>query len=96
MSKIGVKTVVTRGSDRVEAIQSIAQTAYRRNHRMGRIAIDFESQSSDIHIDHVRQRISVVDVYIRRLRLKIDGDSTHSMITTVRGLGYRLDGLDAA
>jgi DNA-binding response OmpR family regulator len=33
---------------------------------------------------------NVVDVYIRRLRAKIDGNGA-SMISTVRGLGYRLE-----
>jgi len=33
---------------------------------------------------------NVVDVYIGKLRKKIDGDSAESMIETVRGLGYRL------
>ena len=33
---------------------------------------------------------NVVDVYIGKLRKKIDLDSDHSMIETVRGLGYRL------
>jgi len=34
---------------------------------------------------------NVVDVYIRRLRGKIDEPDAQSMICTVRGLGYRLD-----
>lgn len=34
---------------------------------------------------------NVVDVYIGKLRKKIDGDSSRSMIETVRGLGYRLN-----
>lgn len=34
---------------------------------------------------------NVVDVYIRRLRAKLDEPGTVSWITTVRGLGYRLD-----
>ena len=34
---------------------------------------------------------NVVDVYIGKLRKKIDGDSTKSIIETVRGLGYRLN-----
>jgi len=34
---------------------------------------------------------NVVDVYIGKLRKKIDGDSRDSMIETVRGLGYRLN-----
>jgi len=34
---------------------------------------------------------NVVDVYIGKLRKKIDGDSGGSMIETVRGLGYRLN-----
>jgi len=33
---------------------------------------------------------NVVDVYIGKLRKKIDGDNAESMIETVRGLGYRL------
>jgi len=33
---------------------------------------------------------NVVDVYIGKLRKKIDGESGSSMIETVRGLGYRL------
>jgi len=34
---------------------------------------------------------NVVDVYIGKLRKKIDNDGTKSMIETVRGLGYRLN-----
>jgi len=34
---------------------------------------------------------NVVDVYIGKLRKKIDSDSGNSMIETVRGLGYRLN-----
>ena len=34
---------------------------------------------------------NVVDVYIRRLRSKLDAPDQPSRITTVRGLGYRLD-----
>ncbi len=34
---------------------------------------------------------NVVDVYIGKLRKKIDGGSENSMIETVRGLGYRLN-----
>jgi DNA-binding response OmpR family regulator len=34
---------------------------------------------------------NVVDVYIRRLRSKLDEVGRPSRITTVRGLGYRLD-----
>jgi two-component system OmpR family response regulator len=34
---------------------------------------------------------NVVDVYIGKLRKKIDGDNTESVIETVRGLGYRLN-----
>ena len=45
--------------------------------------------------NHADPLTNVVDVYIRRLRLKVDGDSSTSMITTVRGLGYRLEGVSA-
>lgn len=34
---------------------------------------------------------NVVDVYVRRLRAKLDEPGTPSWITTVRGMGYRLD-----
>ena len=34
---------------------------------------------------------NVVDVYVRRLRAKLDEPGRQSWITTVRGLGYRLD-----
>lgn len=34
---------------------------------------------------------NVVDVYIGKLRKKIDGDNANSIIETVRGLGYRLN-----
>jgi len=34
---------------------------------------------------------NVVDVYIGKLRKKIDSDTENSMIETVRGLGYRLN-----
>jgi DNA-binding response OmpR family regulator len=33
---------------------------------------------------------NIIDVYIRRLRRKIDGDTDDSLIQTVRGAGYRL------
>jgi DNA-binding response OmpR family regulator len=35
---------------------------------------------------------NVVDVYIRRLRSKVDEGHAHPLIHTVRGLGYRLEG----
>lgn len=38
---------------------------------------------------------NVVDVYIRRLRTKLDEPGAPSWITTVRGMGYRLDPPDA-
>jgi len=33
---------------------------------------------------------NIIDVYVRRLRLKIDEESQESLIQTVRGAGYRL------
>lgn len=38
---------------------------------------------------------NVVDVYIRRLRSKLDAPERASWITTVRGLGYRLEASDS-
>jgi DNA-binding response OmpR family regulator len=34
---------------------------------------------------------NVVDVYIRRLRSKIDEDGAPPLIKTLRGIGYKLD-----
>lgn len=34
---------------------------------------------------------NVVDVYIRRLRAKIDEGFDQSLIRTVRGFGYKID-----
>lgn len=34
---------------------------------------------------------NVIDVYIRRLRLKLHGAGERAVLTTVRGVGYRLD-----
>ena len=39
---------------------------------------------------------NIVDVYIRRLRSRIDGDGLPPLIHTVRGLGYRLEDLAGA
>ncbi len=36
---------------------------------------------------------NVIDVAVRRLRLKIDDDFDIKLIHTVRGMGYRLDAL---
>ena len=33
---------------------------------------------------------NIVEVYIRHLRRKLDGESSPSLIETVRGAGYRL------
>ena len=33
---------------------------------------------------------NLVDVYVQRLRKKIDGDATVKLVETVRGVGYRL------
>jgi DNA-binding response OmpR family regulator len=37
---------------------------------------------------------NIVDVYIRRLRNKIDTDNKLPLIHTQRGLGYRLEALE--
>jgi len=42
----------------------------------------------DYHFD---PQTSVIDVHISRLRSKIDGDSEHSIIKTVRGAGYIIE-----
>lgn len=33
---------------------------------------------------------NLVDVYVQRLRKKVDGDSSHKLIETIRGVGYRI------
>ncbi len=43
----------------------------------------------DIHFDYDN---SVIDVYINALRRKLDTPGEQSVITTVRGVGYKIDG----
>ena len=33
---------------------------------------------------------NIVDVYVQRLRKKVDGDAPVKLIETIRGVGYRL------
>lgn len=42
----------------------------------------------DIHFDHNQ---SVIDVYINALRRKLDEPGGPSLITTIRGVGYKID-----
>jgi two-component system, OmpR family, response regulator len=35
---------------------------------------------------------NLVDVYVQRLRKKVDGESSERLIETIRGVGYRLRG----
>lgn len=42
----------------------------------------------DIHFDHNQ---SVIDVYINALRKKLDEPGNPSLITTIRGVGYKID-----
>lgn len=42
----------------------------------------------DIHFDHNQ---SVIDVYINALRRKLDEPGDPSLITTIRGVGYKID-----
>jgi two-component system copper resistance phosphate regulon response regulator CusR len=49
------------------------------------------SQVWDMNFD---SDTNVIDVAIRRLRIKIDDDYPIKLIHTVRGMGYRLDGTD--
>ena len=42
----------------------------------------------DIHFDHDN---SVIDVYINALRKKLDSPNEPSFITTVRGVGYKIE-----
>ena len=46
-----------------------------------------EENGWDYEYDNIS---NIIDVYIRRLRRKIDGDTDDSLIQTVRGAGYRL------
>ncbi len=51
------------------------------------------SQVWDMNFDN---DTNVIDVAIRRLRIKIDDDFDIKLIHTVRGMGYRLDALDTS
>lgn len=39
---------------------------------------------------------NVIDVAIRRLRVKIDDDFERKLIHTVRGMGYKLEAIDTS
>ncbi len=41
----------------------------------------------DYHFD---PGTNLVDVYIQRLRKKVDGDFAEKLIETIRGVGYRI------
>lgn len=51
------------------------------------------SQVWDINFDN---DTNVIDVAIRRLRIKIDDEFDTKLIHTVRGMGYRLDAVDVS
>ena len=51
------------------------------------------SQVWDMNFDN---DTNVIDVAIRRLRIKIDDDHDIKLIHTVRGMGYRLEAIDTA
>ena len=51
------------------------------------------SQVWDMNFDN---DTNVIDVAIRRLRIKIDDDFEIKLIHTVRGMGYKLDALDTS
>ncbi|MBH0007140.1 heavy metal response regulator transcription factor [Psychrobacter sp. SWN149] len=51
------------------------------------------SQVWDVNFDN---DTNVIDVAIRRLRIKIDDDHEAKLIHTVRGMGYRLEAVDTA
>ena len=46
-----------------------------------------EEKAWDFEFDNIS---NIIDVYIRRLRSKIDEPQGESMIQTLRGAGYRL------
>ena len=50
------------------------------------------SQVWDMNFDN---DTNVIDVAIRRLRIKVDDNYTMKLIHTVRGMGYRLDAVDS-
>ena len=49
---------------------------------------------SNVWGSHEDPLTNVVDVYIRRLRAKIDEEGQASLIQTVRGLGYKIQAVD--
>ncbi len=51
------------------------------------------SQVWDVNFDN---DTNVIDVAIRRLRIKIDDEHEAKLIQTVRGMGYRLEAVDTA
>ena len=92
---IGAVTLDTRGRRALVGARDVALTAkeYALLEYLARRAGDVVSRA-DIaeHVwdEHSDPLSNVVDVYIQRLRRKIDDGHTHKLLRTIRGEGYKL------
>jgi two-component system, OmpR family, response regulator len=77
---------ITRGNDVVELTARELRMLTYFLHRVGRIIPQAELTEHLYALDETRES-NTIEVYVSRLRRKLGAD----LITTVRGLGYRMD-----
>jgi two-component system, OmpR family, response regulator len=82
---------VTRGKQRIELTTREFALLEQLMRSPGRVFTRMQicEQVWDYHFD---PGSNLVDVYVQRLRKKIDGDAPVKLIETVRGVGYRIKG----
>ena len=82
---------VTRGKQRIELTTREFALLEHLMRSPGRVFTRMQicEQVWDYHFD---PGSNLVDVYVQRLRKKIDGDAPVKLIETVRGVGYRMKG----
>jgi two-component system, OmpR family, response regulator len=82
---------VTRGEQKIELTTREFALLEQLMRSPGRVftRVQICEQVWDYHFD---PGSNLVDVYVQRLRKKIDGDTPVKLIETVRGVGYRMKG----
>lgn len=83
--------LVTRAGKEIELTATEFRLLEYLMRRNGRLATRSEILDTVWGLGHNVEN-NTLDVFIRLLRSKVDGDSSHKLIQTVRGFGYRLGG----
>lgn len=82
---------VSRASQKIELTTREFSLLEHLMRSPGRVLtrVEITERVWDYHFD---PGTNLVDVYIQRLRKKVDGDSSDKLIETIRGVGYRIRG----